>query len=849
MSNAPSIDQTAWAVNSFSWREATTVSAALDVPLVAGMVLAGRGMTDPAIVRMFLDCSLPLPDPFLFEGMQGAVQTISSAIDLGEKIVVHGDYDADGITATALLVLGLRDLGGDVDWYLPNRFDEGYGLSRRAVETIAERGPRVLVTVDCGVNYPDEVALARGLGLEVVVIDHHQPGPELPDCHLVHQAKGKYPHADLCGVGLALKVMHGLHAHRHGADRDRLPKALEQGLDLVAVGTIADLATLQGENRYYVKEGLKLIAIGQRVGLRALVEVSGCGGCVDSGTVAFRLAPRLNAAGRLADPSPPLRLLLTEDETEAVSLARQLHDLNGARQDLERQILDEALQIVSSMGHLPPILVLAGSGWHEGVVGIVASRMVERYHRPTVLLGVREGVAKGSGRSIPAYDLLSGLTSCGRYLTVYGGHAQAAGLTMAEQEIDAFRRALEKHAAAVLEPSDLCPVYHTDAVIRGEELNTDTATALGALEPFGSGNPRPRLLLVDASLHDAETTRNGLHLRCRVDLDGVRIPAIGFGMGKGTAAGSSSQALVLGAQLRVDEWQGTLRPQLVLERLGPGDAGDDSSDPAGECGAGCPYAGQRTAAIPEASADCNVVHEPNSRVGAGLPSAHDLRDRPGRFSALAQVLATQERAVLLTCSVAETLATLRSHLPLDVLSRGPIVCVSRSCADTAPPRTESVGLLVLEWEATGHTSGTLGALSHAVALDPPFRGAHLRLLTELAELGTTIHLLYGEEERKASARLLRYLVHPRFAMVCLFRAMQQGEVAPSELYARASSIAWQEARVMLTNVDLERARLVLDQLGLERPLRGKAKLEARSTAVYREAEADYEECVRLCLTL
>jgi single-stranded-DNA-specific exonuclease len=308
-----------WAVKPCSWREATSLSQELGIPQVAAMVLTGRGLGDPDAAREFLECTFPLPDPFLFADMQGAVQTILTAVDQGRNIVVHGDYDADGITATALLVLGLRALGANVDWYLPSRFNEGYGLSRTAVEAIVARGAAVLVTVDCGVNYPDEVALAQESGLEVIVVDHHEPGPRLPECHLIHHVKGEYPHGDLCGVGLALKLMHALHIERLGAERHRLPAGLTQSLDLVAIGTVADLAALRGENRYYVREGLKLLNLGQRVGLRALAEVSSSAGAIDSGTVAFRLAPRLNAAGRLADPSPPLELLLTENEGEARS--------------------------------------------------------------------------------------------------------------------------------------------------------------------------------------------------------------------------------------------------------------------------------------------------------------------------------------------------------------------------------------------------------------------------------------------------------------------------------------------------------------------------------------------------
>ncbi len=441
---------TRWKVNPYSWAASRELANTLGLPLVAAMVLAGRGLSDPREARRFIQGEVDIPDPFLFAHMEGAVAAISEVVDRGGRVVVHGDYDADGITATAVMLLGLRELGLEAEWYLPSRFKEGYGLSRMAVESISAAGPALLITVDCGVNYPDEVALAKASGLDVIVVDHHQPGPVLPDCHLIHEVVGDYPHGTLCGVGLALKVLHGVHMRRRGAAADRLPPELLALLDLVAIGTIADLAALVGENRYYVREGLKLVAIGQRVGLRALAAVSGCTGSTDASTVAYRLAPRLNAAGRLADPSQPLRLLLTEDQAEATTLAQELHELNTARQDVERLILEQAVERVDSCGAPPPVIVLAGEEWHEGVVGIVAARLVERYHRPAILLGIRDGVAKGSGRSIGRYDIMQGLNACAEHLTVYGGHPQAVGLTL---EAGRCRRVPGRHRAARVAPA------------------------------------------------------------------------------------------------------------------------------------------------------------------------------------------------------------------------------------------------------------------------------------------------------------------------------------------------------------------------------------------------------------
>jgi single-stranded-DNA-specific exonuclease len=853
---APS-DHTTWKVNPYPWVASRDLAEALGLPLVAAMVLAGRGLVDPAEARRFIDCDADIPDPFLFAHMEGAVSAISSAIDRGERVIIHGDYDADGITATAVMLLGLRELGLEADWYLPSRFKEGYGLSRVAVETISSRGPGLLITVDCGVNYPDEVAFARECGLDVVVVDHHQPGPILPDCHLIHEVAGEYPHGTLCGVGLALKVLHGLHIKRRGAAPDRLPKELESLLDLVAVGTIADLASLTGENRYYVREGLKLIAIGQRVGLRALAGVSGCTGSTDSATVAYRLAPRLNAAGRLADPSPPLRLLLTEDEKEAASLAQELHELNGTRQDVERHILDQAVECVESAGPPPPVIVLAGKDWHEGVVGIVAARLVERYHRPAILLGMREGVAKGSGRSIARYDIMQGLNACADHLTIYGGHPQAVGLTLDADRVDAFRSAIERHAGAVLSPGDLVPTFRCDAVLRGDDVSADTAVALAALGPFGSGNPRPRLLLVGADLQQAEATRDGSHLRCTVRLDGVRARGIGFGMGKTAAAlQADGCGKLVGAQFRVDSWQGALRPEFLIENL-------DSPPPA--VGASLEFGPACFSWTAEWEHDdvglAAAPSRPSRPVNLRLPVARDLRDRPGRTSALAQVLATGESAVLVGCCLPHMLSEARERIPFADLCEHGLACIARGCAagrSAAGPGSddmaEQAGVVVTEWDVLMRAPASATARAHVVAVDPPYRAEHVALVNRLADAGTSVHLYYGHDERQTTARLLKYLVHPRFAMVCAYRALEamKAEGTPAlegEALARAAELAWNEARVVLGRRELSRALGILEQLTLDQLPTGEAKLEARDIPAYAEAEAEYEECSRLCLNL
>lgn len=846
------VNHTAWAVKPYPWEASQRLSDALGMPLVAAMVLAGRGLNDPDTARTFLEGTCPLPDPFLFGHMRAAVETLSKAIATKKRVVVHGDYDADGITATAVLLLGLRDFDLEAEWYLPSRFNEGYGLSRTAVEAIAADGPALLITVDCGVNYPDEVRLAYDRGLDVIVVDHHQPGPVLPECSVIHEAVGDYPTDDLCGVGLALKLLHALHVQGRNADIHTLPKALYKLLDLVAIGTIADLAPLRGENRYYVKEGLKLISIGQRVGLRELCSVASCTGAVDSGTVAYRLAPRLNAAGRLADPSPPLRLLLTEDPLEAQAIAGELHELNGERQDVERQILDSAVGQVEALSELPPALVLAGSDWHEGVVGIVASRLVERYHRPTILLGMREGVAKGSGRSIPAYDLMGALDACASFLTIYGGHKQAVGLTLDPEKVGDFRSAVEEHARSVLEGRDLIATYRADAVLRGEDVNADVARALASLGPFGSGNPRPRLLVVGGGIDNAETTRTGAHMRCTVELDGVRARAIGFGLGPAVQSiRESSEAWTLGVQLQVDEWQGTLRPELLVESLGrhlaPSDGKPVCRPPAASLPAGVPNGkGNLDATVRGYRDDISLRFE----------HGRDLRGRPGRLTAVAQVLATGEQSFLLACSLSHAAPILQRRLPLEALCDGQPRFIGGGMREIEglgnqgrPEMSISSRVTLAEWRVSEQLSGLIGPDTHVIVLDPPYRKGHIALLRSASASGAAVHLYYGDAERQETARLLRYVVHPRFAMVCLFRSMQEGRGVGAERFARAAELGWQEARIALRHDDLSRAALVLEELGCVCASPGGAKLDVRRSPTYVAAEAEYEECVRLCLTL
>jgi single-stranded-DNA-specific exonuclease len=535
-------------------------------PLTAA-VLVRRGYVDPDVARRFLDGEQPLHDPFLLGDMDAACAQIRSAVERGRRICVHGDYDVDGIAATTLAVLLLRELGADVAWHLPSRFDEGYGVRSETLARLADEGCGLALTVDCGITAVAEVAEAKERGLDVVVTDHHRPGDTLPDCPIVATRPSSYPFPELCGTGVVYKLGQAL----FGVDSD-VPR---RHLDLVALATIADVVPLVDENRSLAIAGLRALARTAKPGLRALMQSAGVDpAAVDAGAVGFRLAPRLNAAGRLGHPREALELLLTDDEAEAHSLAGSLEELNRERQAVEGRILREAVAQVESW---PPeartrrAYAVAGADWHEGVIGIVASRLVERYHRPVVLIAGTDGDWKGSGRSIPAFDLHGALGACADLLGRWGGHRAAAGLSISEQNVEAFAAAFAEHAASVLDDEDLEPVTSIDAVVaRGTDLSLDLCAELARLAPFGLGNPAPTLLAPGCGLAEVATVGDGKHLRFRVRRDGRDAgSAIAFGQGSRLEAIRPDGLYDVAFRLEENRWNGTVAPQLIVRRVFP----------------------------------------------------------------------------------------------------------------------------------------------------------------------------------------------------------------------------------------------------------------------------------------
>jgi single-stranded-DNA-specific exonuclease len=543
------------------------LARALGISELTAAILVRRGYSDPTLAKRFLEGEHPPHDPFLLGDMEAACAHIHTAVEQRRRICVHGDYDVDGIAATTLAVLLLRELGADVAWHLPSRFDEGYGVSRATLARLADEGCGLVLTVDCGITAVAEVAEAKDRGLDVVVTDHHRPGGELPDCPVVATRPSDYPFPELCGTGVVYKLGQAL----FGVDSD-VPR---RHLDLVALATIADVVPLVDENRSLAIAGLRALARTSKPGLRALMRSAGVDpAAVDAGAVGFRLAPRLNAAGRLGHPREALELLLTDDEAEARRLADSLEELNRERQAIEGRILREAVAQVEAW---PPEqrarrgYAVAGADWHEGVIGIVASRLVERYHRPVVLISGTEGDWKGSGRSIPTFDLHAALGACAGLLGRWGGHRAAAGLSIPEENVEAFAEAFAAQAAAALDEGDLEPVTTIDAVVaRGADLSLDLCAELARLAPFGLGNPAPVLLAPGCGLAELATVGDGKHLRFRIRRDGRDGgSAIAFGQGSRLEVLRPEALYDIAFRLEENRWNGTVAPQLVVRRVFP----------------------------------------------------------------------------------------------------------------------------------------------------------------------------------------------------------------------------------------------------------------------------------------
>jgi single-stranded-DNA-specific exonuclease len=719
----------------------------LGVSHALAQTLVRRGMGDPPAASGFID-PREAHEPSAFQGIERALAVIERHIRAGSRLTVHGDYDVDGVCATAILVRALRALGADVGWFLPGRIEHGYGLSLETVRRLAGRGTELLLTVDCAITAVSEVAAARACGLDVVVTDHHAPRAdgELPDCPIVHPSVCGYPSPDLCGAAVAYKLALAL-----GAD------TAADDIELVALATVADLMPLLGENRRLVREGLAAMATTVKPGLRALMTVSRTDpSALDAGALGFRLAPRINAAGRLRRADAGLELLLTDDELRAAEIANELDAVNAERRSVEQRILWEAEAGVVALGDRLAY-VLWADDWHPGVIGIVASRIVERHHRPTILVALDGDLGTGSGRSIPGFDLLGALHGAAADLESYGGHRAAAGLTVRRERLERLRDAIERHAAELLTPELLQPVERVDAIVSGSELGLALAEELESLEPCGAGNPRPRLLVPGARFGDVRPMGEGRHARFSVSSAGTRARAVAFGCDGRLPAGTREP---VDATFRLERnvWNGSVEPRLVL-----GNARRCLPGPIEVLGEPEDYL---LAALGELDADLEPV-PPSAASSPGLGRA-------------AECLGSSARAVL----------DRRGQSPLAVLTDslaagGPVLAV---CADV-PRRVGGLsarigGFALISYPSLERDGAIASRFTQLVALDPPAgsaAAASLRSAALDAACGFT-HLAWGDEELRFAQQMHELEYGFRASLEALYRSLRlRGRVVGEEL--------------------------------------------------------------------
>jgi single-stranded-DNA-specific exonuclease len=554
-----------------------TLSREAALPLLAAQVLVNRGILNPQSVGSFLSPRLiQLLDPYLLKDMPAAIDLIVSAMERHDPITIYGDYDADGLTATALLFNFLSSLDVPVHAYIPNRLTEGYGLHVKAVERIARRGPGLIVTVDCGVSNNHEIAFAAKLGLKVVVTDHHQVDESFtPLCPVVnpHRADCSFPFKHLTGVGLAFFLVVALRAalRERGGFATRPEPDLKNYLDLVALGTVADMAPLLDQNRLLVKAGLDKIRTTQWPGIQAISELAGVTlSSLTAQDLAFRIAPRFNASGRLGDAEIALTALITRDPGHAKEAALQLDRMNSERQRLEREVLDEIEATLPSMAELASqrALVVTGAGWHRGILGIVASKLLEKYRRPVLVLGVEDGTAVGSGRSIPGFNLYNALRRLEPLLDRFGGHKHAAGLALKVSHLERLREEFEHLAREQLSAEDLVHSVDVDAEVSLKDMALESIRRLNSFSPFGSGNPEP--LFYSGPCHVVESRVVGeRHLKMKVRQNGAVFETIGFGLAEHYSALRGSINFIFTPE--IDRWQGQEKAKLRmidLERAG-----------------------------------------------------------------------------------------------------------------------------------------------------------------------------------------------------------------------------------------------------------------------------------------
>ena len=560
-----------WILKEADATAAADLSRELGLPPLLANILVQRGFADADAARRFLSSSLSadLPSPHLLAGMDDAVRRIARALRDGERVCVWGDYDVDGTTGAAVLVSFLREIGAAPLFYIPHRIDEGYGMSRKGIEHLRSRDVSLIITVDCGISNADEVAFARDLGMDVVIVDHHQLLERLPDAAAAvinpQRADCAFPDKGLCAAGLAFYLVIGLRANLRDAgwfEPDAVPD-IRRHLDIVTLGTIADMVPLRDTNRVLTRRGLVELGSSERPGIAALKEVVGVApGTVDAGTVAFQLGPRINAAGRMDAAVKVVEMLTTDSRETADAIARELDTHNRERRETEAQVLDEALAQIEEKRLQDRWSIVVGSrGWHPGVLGIVASRIVERFHRPTIVIGFESEEGKGSGRSIRGFHMVEAMRRCAELLVRFGGHEYAGGLSIREESLAPFAERFEEVAREALDEEDLLPYLDVDAEVDFAQLSLGLVRQMRLLGPFGVGNPEP--VFQTRGVEVCERRNFNRVSRFRLRHQEHTVTAVTFGPPEDLPT-QVNDRVDIAYRLRENEWQGTYAMELRL---------------------------------------------------------------------------------------------------------------------------------------------------------------------------------------------------------------------------------------------------------------------------------------------
>lgn len=543
------------------------VSRQYGLPPVIATILLNRGVQE---VETFIHPSAEqLPDPFLMKGMEPAAQRILQALDRGEHITVYGDYDVDGITSTAILVSFLKEHKAEVNYYIPDRLEEGYGMNRAAIDKIAALGTSLLITVDCGITAVDEVRYAKECGMDVIVTDHHECKEELPEAYCIlnpKQSDCPYPFKKLAGVGVVFKLLQALTTQM----KFHMKELIEEYIDIVAIGTVADVMPLVGENRAIVKKGLELLKYTMNRGVRTLMETAKIDTSgLTTGSIGFMIAPRINAAGRMGDPKCAVELLLSKDDRTARRYAEQLDEENRDRQATEISILEDALNIIAYNREMEDdyVLVLDHEGWHHGIIGIVASKISEKFNKPCILISTGDGMGKGSGRSIKGFNLFQALEECSGELVKFGGHELAAGLSVETERIDEFRKHINQYAKSVMNEADFVPKIYVDAELPIEYINMNTVERLMILEPYGMGNASPVFFARKLTVTYIRPLSDGKHMKLTLAKGDNYVEAVGFNMGAYLEKIKLQDMVDIVFNLDINVFRGERQVQVLLKDL------------------------------------------------------------------------------------------------------------------------------------------------------------------------------------------------------------------------------------------------------------------------------------------